>query len=381
VFLAALGLFIAPSSAAMIDGPGATEAPAQSPLECSTGQVTFARVSAILRRETRTLVTLYTAAGPIVTTPEHPFARVGSGWTAAGDLASGDRIVTADEAEPAIVLRSETRQVEPTSVYNLTVEPGHAYYVGVDRLLAHNMQKGQCSNAYPTEKAKDRRERLKAEKEAEARKKQEERERRKAETEAVVQANAARLRASQLEAIAALQSLKHAAKDVDPDAMIGFRGSLANGRKGPQKGNAPWNPDEFDVDAFIVSDVLASRWDASDGKGVYVSMKGDKMKDGRKIGSGWRDLTDQLDPRDPRDKELIYGLAEAEASIRNMRGVRPDEKFKIRVFSRAEYQKMLERSRDPLFPDQPVLARQVPAPRALVPAAVLPRPASFIVTV
>ena len=45
---------------------------------------------------------------------------------------------------------------------------------------------------------------------------------------------------------------------LDPDEVVGYRGSLARGFKGPHKGNAPFDPADFDVDAFIVSDKLSS---------------------------------------------------------------------------------------------------------------------------
>jgi filamentous hemagglutinin len=48
-------------------------------------------------------------------------------------------------------------------------------------------------------------------------------------------------------------------KMVDPDIQIGYRGSLARGRKGSHKGNAPFDPNDFDIDAFVVSDKLAAQ--------------------------------------------------------------------------------------------------------------------------
>ncbi|WGS41650.1 LysM peptidoglycan-binding domain-containing protein [Burkholderia sp. JSH-S8] len=47
---------------------------------------------------------------------------------------------------------------------------------------------------------------------------------------------------------------------LDPDALVGFRGSLARGFTGPHKGSLPFNPQGFDVDAFIVSDKLAAQF-------------------------------------------------------------------------------------------------------------------------
>ena len=45
-------------------------------------------------------------------------------------------------------------------------------------------------------------------------------------------------------------------KLLDSDAIIGLRGSTGTGFKGPHKGNAPWDPDRFDLDIFIISDKL-----------------------------------------------------------------------------------------------------------------------------
>ena len=48
-------------------------------------------------------------------------------------------------------------------------------------------------------------------------------------------------------------------KQFDQNAVIGFRGSVARGYKGPQKSNDPFDPSNFDVDGFIVSDKLAAQ--------------------------------------------------------------------------------------------------------------------------
>ncbi|MBP5620432.1 MAG: hypothetical protein J6X44_00300, partial [Thermoguttaceae bacterium] len=47
---------------------------------------------------------------------------------------------------------------------------------------------------------------------------------------------------------------------LDRNAIVGYRGSLSRGTKHPSKGNAPFNPNDYDVDAFIVSDVLAEKF-------------------------------------------------------------------------------------------------------------------------
>lgn len=47
-----------------------------------------------------------------------------------------------------------------------------------------------------------------------------------------------------------------AIRALDPDAVVGFKGSLARGFKGPHKKSVPFDSSDFDVDAFIVSDTL-----------------------------------------------------------------------------------------------------------------------------
>jgi hypothetical protein len=47
-------------------------------------------------------------------------------------------------------------------------------------------------------------------------------------------------------------------RGLDPDAVVGLRGSLASGLRSQGKG--PFDPGDFDVDAFIVSDRLAGQF-------------------------------------------------------------------------------------------------------------------------
>ena len=51
--------------------------------------------------------------------------------------------------------------------------------------------------------------------------------------------------------------------ELDADALVGFRGSLARGFKHQDKGGGPFDVNDFDVDAFIVSDKLASQYPRS----------------------------------------------------------------------------------------------------------------------
>jgi intein/homing endonuclease len=94
---------------------------------------TFERVGLVLELEV--------GGRTIGTTAEHPFYVLGKGWTAAGELKPGDRIVGLDPRESVAVtaLRLTGRQEK---LYNLRVADYHTYFVGDSAwafaLWAHN---------------------------------------------------------------------------------------------------------------------------------------------------------------------------------------------------------------------------------------------------
>jgi hypothetical protein len=108
--------------------------PRASPIEA-----TASRVLQTPRRFTTRLVTLRTESSTLVTTPDHPFAKVGAGWTPAANLAVGDRVHIRGSAEGTTVLELSVRKVPPTPVYNLTVDRTQTYFVGSEELLVHNI--------------------------------------------------------------------------------------------------------------------------------------------------------------------------------------------------------------------------------------------------
>lgn len=89
-----------------------------------------------------TLVTIRTEQTTIVATPTHPFATAGSGWTLASDLRIGDQLRASDGRLHRVCATGTRHVTPPVSVYNMTVAPGHAYFVGSEALLVHNV----CSN-------------------------------------------------------------------------------------------------------------------------------------------------------------------------------------------------------------------------------------------
>lgn len=69
-------------------------------------------------------------------TPHHPFAVVGRGWVAAGELQLGDRLETPQGATVAVGSIASLPGLH--TVYNLEVEGAHSYYAGRSDVLVHN---------------------------------------------------------------------------------------------------------------------------------------------------------------------------------------------------------------------------------------------------
>jgi len=104
-------------------------------------------------------------------------------------------------------------------------------------------------------------------------------------------------------------------KKLYPDVRIGYRESLARGYKGPHKVDAngnplPFDPNDFDIDAFIVSDELAAKFASHE-----------KWRSGNKI---------------PQLKELQY---EIQQQLKNsLSGLRKGEPFEFRIWTKAEFE-------------------------------------------
>ena len=99
-------------------------------------------------------------------------------------------------------------------------------------------------------------------------------------------------------------------KQLDQNAVIGFRGSAARGYKGPHKGNDPFDPDNFDVDGFIVSDKLAAQMPTT---------------------RGARFVTPQNSPDLAAEQQII------DQQLRSQLPGLKDQPFSFRVFTYEEY--------------------------------------------
>jgi hypothetical protein len=97
------------------------------------------RVSAVLVSQGTALAYLTLGGERIETTPEHPFYTREDGWLSAGELRVGVQVLRADGQYGTVeaIRVVEHRQ----SVYNLTVEEAHTYFVGGGRWLVHNFKR------------------------------------------------------------------------------------------------------------------------------------------------------------------------------------------------------------------------------------------------
>ncbi|WP_417532048.1 putative Ig domain-containing protein [Marinobacter lipolyticus] len=104
-----------------------------------TGEQTLQEVIHVIEGDgSKELVDIEILSGEIITaTDDHPFYLSDMGtWVEAGDL-STDNVLFGFDQTP-VVIDSINPYVEDATVYNLSVENDHTYYVGESRALAHN---------------------------------------------------------------------------------------------------------------------------------------------------------------------------------------------------------------------------------------------------
>jgi hypothetical protein len=149
----------------------------------------------------------------------------------------------------------------PQNVYNFEVRTNHNYYVGITGLLVHNgIPCGDKLNARNS-----------------ARKSLLEQ---KSVNYKVKNLNSLDDAVREVELL--LQDKIKRIKKIYPDAKIGYRGSLATGVK--YKTGQPFNPKDWDVDAFIISD---------NAFGQFASGIG--WKDLRKLGDEFGVIADDIE--------------------------------------------------------------------------------------
>ena len=104
-----------------------------------TGETAIKTVVQTFVNETNELVHITVNGEKIICTNEHPFYVPMKGWTAACQLRAGDRLQLVN-GDYVVVEQVQHEILEsPIAVYNFEVEDFHAYYVGEQSVLVHNM--------------------------------------------------------------------------------------------------------------------------------------------------------------------------------------------------------------------------------------------------
>jgi hypothetical protein len=88
----------------------------------------------------------------IEVTPRHPFWVADEGWVDSDQLAPGDQLSTADGDAASVLSVASTARTE--TVYNLTIDEHHTYFVGATGTWVHNV--GDCDDdRTPEQKRED----------------------------------------------------------------------------------------------------------------------------------------------------------------------------------------------------------------------------------
>ncbi|MEU7024130.1 polymorphic toxin-type HINT domain-containing protein, partial [Streptomyces sp. NPDC046203] len=94
-----------------------------------TGGLRSRDVTNTYRHDTERLVDVGVADGRLTSTVGHRFFVVGRGWTTVADLRVGDRLRTPEGTEQTVTALRERAGLEPRTVFDLTVDGLHTFYV------------------------------------------------------------------------------------------------------------------------------------------------------------------------------------------------------------------------------------------------------------
>jgi len=101
----------------------------------TTGQLVERTVTAVLPHPDDEIAQLKLSNGTVVTTPDHPFFTIESGWVEAGRLWLGAHVRTTSGTS---VVRSVALRPYAGLLWDLTVDGAHTFFVGEGAWLVHN---------------------------------------------------------------------------------------------------------------------------------------------------------------------------------------------------------------------------------------------------
>ncbi|WP_329959303.1 polymorphic toxin-type HINT domain-containing protein [Paenibacillus athensensis] len=106
-----------------------------------TGEVAYKEVTATFNHETDEIYNIQVGGQTIESTYNHPFYVEGKGWTFVKDLKVGDLLVQSD----GNTLKVESIELEHknVTVYNMTVDEFHTYFVSDLGIWVHNSKCGE----------------------------------------------------------------------------------------------------------------------------------------------------------------------------------------------------------------------------------------------
>jgi hypothetical protein len=105
-----------------------------------TGETGPHTVSAVVAHTDPVVEHLATDTGSTDTTPNHPFFTTDRGWVLAGSLQVGEQVRT--ETGGSATILGFTTTAAPTTMWDLTVDGAHSFFVGQGAVLVHNCPPG-----------------------------------------------------------------------------------------------------------------------------------------------------------------------------------------------------------------------------------------------
>jgi hypothetical protein len=104
--------------------------------DTKTGQTGPHTVEAVMAKTDPVVEHLQMDSGLIETTPNHPFFTMDRGWVEAGNLKPGEKVRTDTGTDATVV--SFTLESTPTTMWDITVDGAHDFFVGTGAVLVHN---------------------------------------------------------------------------------------------------------------------------------------------------------------------------------------------------------------------------------------------------
>jgi RHS repeat-associated protein len=104
--------------------------------DLTTGKSELRTVTGVFHKQADDLLTITADGKQLHVTPQHGFWVVDKGWTAAGQLVTGDRLLRRDGTPTTVT--AITQHHGPVTVYNLSVEGDHDFYASDVDVLVHN---------------------------------------------------------------------------------------------------------------------------------------------------------------------------------------------------------------------------------------------------